>query len=147
MKKRKILIISIVLIIVVTLSIIIFNSKTHRECPEIEIIDYSNSTDELIIKGNKWSGWYKCAFPKIIKNGYKIELNKEMTFNCHDYCDNLTFKIIEQNDSYIIIETTTNLSNKTFNDIKNTFKINKNDKEKISTPTLDEGTVYYIEYK
>lgn len=143
-KRKKIIIIIFVLIVIVILTVII-HGKTNHKCSVSELIDYSNSSDELIITGYQWSGWVKCYSPTKIKNGYKIELNKEINFECHNHCKNLTFKIIEQNESYITIETEKEFLETS--DAKKTFKINKNSKIKIKTNTLDAGDIYIIEYK
>lgn len=145
MLKRKPVIL-IFLIWIIFLSIIFYGYKKNTKCPKINNLDYSKPEDNLIIKGVMWSGATPCQYSSVT-NSYKVELNQEITFDCQKKCKNLIFKIVEKNYSYIIIETSENMYDESLTETKKEFKIEKNKKTEIKTPTMDFGYVYTIEYK
>ena len=99
---------------------------------------------KLQIKESSWSGWSKDYKPEEVTNEYDIVLGKEYRIDS----DNFIFEIKKINSKSIIIKTKDAFSD-TKNGIdlytkKKEFKVFLDKEIELTTPTMDEGRIYYL---
>lgn len=103
----------------------------------------NKSQYKLQIKESSWSGWSEDYKPEEKTKEYEIELDKEYKING----GNLTFTITEINKDNIVIKTTEpfmedDKGSLTTKDREFTIYFEKD--KKLTTPTTDQGNIYYL---
>jgi hypothetical protein len=99
---------------------------------------------KLQIKESSWSGWSANYKPEEVTNEYDIVLGKEYIIDS----DSFIFKIKKINSKSIIIETKDAFSDSEdgidLNTKKKKFEVFLDKEIKLTTPTMDEGKIYYL---
>jgi hypothetical protein len=110
----------------------------------------NNKNFKLVIKESSWSGWTENYKPKETIKEYDVILEKEYIINKNSIYD-LSFEIKKINNNSIIIETKEPFSdNKKGIDLgskKTSFEIHINEELELTSPTMDEGSIYYLTLK
>ena len=98
----------------------------------------------LQIKESSWSGWSEDYKPEEVTNEYDVVLGKEYKTNSGKF----VFKIKEIKKNSIIIETQDVFSDNEdgidLNSKKKEFEVTFDKEIKLTTPTMDEGDIYYL---
>lgn len=99
---------------------------------------------KLQIKESSWSGWSEDYKPEEKTNEYEIELGKEYVIGG----GTLTFKIEKINKNSIEIVTTNPFSSGEggidLSTKETKFIVSKDEELKLTTPSMDEGEIYYL---
>ena len=114
----------------------------------VVVIAYSIKNErynfKLRIKESSWSGWVEGYEPQEVTKEYDVGLGKEYSINS----GNFIFSIEKINSDNIIIKTSQTFSDKEngidLNSKKNKFTIYLDKETELTTPTMDEGAIYYL---
>ncbi len=102
---------------------------------------------KLEVTESSWSGWSENYKPEEKTYYYDIVLDKEYSSESGRF----KFKVIEVNKDNIVVKTTEVYSDKEegidLNTKKTEFTIYLNKKTTLTTPTMDEGDIYYLTLK
>ncbi len=133
MKKR-------IIIFTVLLAFVFLLTGCNKEKEEEIKVDF-----KLRIKESSWSGWTENYKPKEVTNDYEVVLDKEYSVDS----DYFKFKITKINKDSIIIQTESPYSDKEkgidLNSKKTEFEIFLDKETELTTPTMDEGRIYYLQ--